>query len=238
MCIFNCGFCKLGDRHYCRGCGLFDSHRSIDCPSINSNVESLQKSKMLSIHARSFVPAKNQHIEKLVPAIIQLKKPFIAVPITTVTVTILINEHVLVCRRGVDEGVPNSNFGNIYSCGGKVDETDISPEAAAIRETREECGVIINTSDLILLSNKFNKNHYYVKFTHMPIIYGPVHGYENESLNVTSIIGVSTIRYKGKNTRWSLINKDTLWNHLHENIEESKSRFCGIYKILRTRRII
>jgi len=238
MCIFNCGFCKLGARHFCRRCGLFDSHRSIDCPSINSKVESLQKSTMMSIHAQPFVPAKKQNIKQIVPAIIQLKKTFIAAPITTVTVTILIGDSVLVCRRGVGEGVSNSNFGLIYSCGGKVDATDVSPEAAAIRETREECGVIINTSDLILLSNKFNKNHYYVKFTHMPIIYGPEQGYENESLNVTSIIGISTIRYNGKNTRWSLINKDTLWNHLNENKVESESRFYGIYNMLMTRRII
>ena len=43
-CVFNCGYCQVGNPHYCRTCSAINQHRTINCPNnitrnnITSNV--------------------------------------------------------------------------------------------------------------------------------------------------------------------------------------------------------
>ena len=124
-----------------------------------------------------------------------------------VSVNIFWMNNVLICVRGKHD----RNYKKIYSIGGKI-ETGETPSEAAIRETFEEAGVVIQQSDLQVfeIDKKIGIVHYTVSFDCKPIVLGPQEDFKDEIYDTSIIVGVPTIIFNGVNTRWSFVNVHSL----------------------------
>lgn len=126
-------------------------------------------------------------------------------------VTIIYKRKVLVCRRGVQD----SNFGKIFSQGGAVDNYE-SYEESAIREAKEEAGIIIKKCDLKFLYCKLveetntSYTNFYVICKELPLVKGPLENFTDELKEVKNILDIPTIKYNGKNTKLAWVDIDKI----------------------------
>jgi len=118
------------------------------------------------------------------------------------TVTVLCNDEVLVCLRGVKDHLE----GTIISQGGRVDPNETF-EMAAIREAKEEAGITIEEKHLKLYSEEFIDNkhfkNYYVKYDTKPEVTGPDIHHKEEIKVMDKILDIETTN----NIAWIPINK-------------------------------
>ena len=131
--------------------------------------------------------------------------------VSTVTVIWKNNNinYILVCRRGVY----GNGYKTLISQGGTVESNETFKEGA-VREAKEEAGIKIKKSQLILVNETVNGNthfkNYYVIYNNEPFVEGPPSKFENELLNINNILGYNTIKYNNKNTRLAWIPIDEL----------------------------
>ena len=146
-----------------------------------------------------------------------------------VSVNIFWKNNVLVCLRGKMD----RNYKKVYAVGGKV-EAGETPEEAAVRETFEEAGVVIQESDLRVFENdiKIGMIHYTVVFNEMPLVRGPKEDCKDEIYDTWNIAGVPTMMLNGVNTRWAFINVHKLNNFMRnpKNRSFASKTFCEIYE--------
>lgn len=141
-------------------------------------------------------------------------------PIKFVTVTVFSGNKVLVCRRGV----LGNDYGKIYSCGGAVDPGE-SVMDAALRETLEESGLVLDARDLCALPARHVFQDFYVVLSQEPPIPGASSGHEWEALDVPDILGVPTQR------RWAFVDVNLLHRYFQSGAEEPSS-FSRLYPSL------
>jgi 8-oxo-dGTP pyrophosphatase MutT (NUDIX family) len=124
--------------------------------------------------------------------------------------------YVLVCRRGV----PDVDYGKIYSAGGSIDSSETAP-GAAVRELHEESGVVVDVSSLKQIFPYSNSKvmHYIVNIDPSIIITGPSLQHRWEVLtSETQICGVPVI----PGTGWTWVQLDDL-RRAGEDSEFSKN---------------
>lgn len=151
--------CLAGNPHYCRKCQIWGvTHFTSDCPfqtQRRCRVSECIAGPCLAgnkHHCRICNDYDSTHSSKNCPqkqysttTIMQYQIPTInnLSHIKIVTVTIFCGNNILVSRRGVND----NDYGKIFSCGGSVDPNE-SLIDAALRETREECGIILSPTSL------------------------------------------------------------------------------------------
>jgi 8-oxo-dGTP pyrophosphatase MutT (NUDIX family) len=200
LCRVNCGFCLPGVPHYCKNCKTHDvDHRSKNCPTLLNKVP-VQPVQPVQ-------PTQPARPARQVP-----RQPIPTGKNIVGTLTVIVENHnekyILCCVRNVrdKQGTKRPLFGKIMSHGGSADPGEL-PDVCAIREAEEEAGIYVNINDIQLHSSKSTQyNEYYnyrVVYNTFPKVYGPNPGTreEDESQDVPNILGVSTIKNKGYNTR-------------------------------------
>ena len=92
-----------------------------------------------------------------------------------VSIITIENNEVLILKRAINPDDPWS--GHLSLPGGKIEPDDSSPLDAAIRETHEECNILLNKSDALELSPEaagIRKEHIIkVAPFHFPLLYKP-----------------------------------------------------------------
>ena len=141
-------------------------------------------------------------------------------PIKFVTVTVFAGKKVMVCRRGVS----GTDYGKIYSCGGAVDPGE-SVSDAALRETLEESGLVLDARDLCALPVRQVFQDFYVVLPLEPPIPGASPKHEWEALDVPHILGVPTQR------RWAFVDVNLLHRYFQSGVE-TPSSFSRLYPSL------
>ena len=142
------------------------------------------------------------------------------IKIKFVTVTVFAGNKVMVCRRGVS----GTDYGRIYSCGGAVDPGE-SVSDAALRETLEESGLVLDVRDLCALPVRDEFQDFYVVLPLEPPIPGASPKHEWEALDVPHILGVPTQR------RLAFVDVNSL-HHYFKIGAETPSSFSRLYPSL------
>ena len=105
-------------------------------------------------------------------------------------------------------------IGKIYSCGGKINYGE-QPEAAAVREAKEESGVSLTSGQVRLFERNGEFIHYYAILSSIPSISGPDWSSQNEVMDVDNILGCKTVN------RWAFVNVHLLNSHFRNHPRDS-----------------
>ena len=208
MCLLNCAYCPPGASHLCRKCGVINRHFTRNCPShaciFNCGIGNCRLGKP---HRCRKCGILNDH---------RTNDCMAKVSTLTATCVAFGTTYVLVCRRGV----PDVDYGKIYSAGGSIDSSETAP-GAAVRELHEESGVVVDVSSLKQIFPYSNSKvmHYIVNIDPSIIITGPSLQHRWEVLtSETQICGVPVI----PGTGWTWVQLDDL-RRAGEDSEFSKN---------------
>ena len=129
-----------------------------------------------------------------------------------ITVNIFWENNILLCLRGKHD----KYYKKIYSIGGKI-EVGETPEQAAVRESFEEAGIVIQESDLQIFKadTEIGMIHYTVVFD-KPFLIGPQDDFKDEIYDTLTIAGEPTIIVNSINTRWAFVNVHKLKKFLKD----------------------
>lgn len=145
-CVFNCGFCQVGQNHHCRKCGAINQHRSIDCPTQQDYKSQPTYSPMIyrSISSMTYTntPTTYSSSSKDFSWKINGSKRFVAL-------YLIKDNHLLMQYRG-SSGLSNPN--KIATPGGSADGNE-APLDAAYREFEEETGLNVKYNTSLIYSD-------------------------------------------------------------------------------------
>lgn len=162
-CVLKCDYCKPGEAHRCRRCGAINNHRTQHCP-----MASVPKQDRPCVFNCGYcppgVPHKcllcgelNDHRSvhcptTVIPGIPGIRK------IVGATMVILVGDEYLLTTEA-----SGPHAGKTGLPGGRVDPGE-TPEQAAIRETKEEVGIVIHPVNILGSVDYQHANGTYTKF--------------------------------------------------------------------------
>jgi hypothetical protein len=146
-CNLNCQFCKPGQDHMCRNCGAINHHKTTKCP-----VKKIYNCMKCHSTIQASLPQRNPTTIKNGNSIL-------------FEIYIDSNNIKYVACHGDNVGRYNpKKYGLIMSAGGKI-EYGSNALDTAIKESREEHGLINANNPRYLGSSSDDKNHYFISYT-------------------------------------------------------------------------
>ncbi len=213
--VVGCNACGPNEVHYCKNCNTRDvDHRSSNCPTLQRRMIAL---------CQPVGPVLLQ--SPLVVARPQSRDMSLSTGITASTVSVFLraggSTYVLVGLRGVQD----SWYKKVCTFGGSIDRGE-SSEQAAIRETFEEGGVLLDRSKLHLFDTFRHFANYYYVFDSEPVVLGPRAGHEREiykSDRLSRKFGSRMIHNSGHNTGLAWVRVSALLSSDEEFVKNSPS---------------